>query len=71
MNETEKKDGELVEKLESVGQMILGEIETIGGILTGDPVSRAEGQLTEAAGEVHFETATQLADAEKNNKEES
>lgn len=70
MNETEKKDGKLVEKLESVGQMILGEIETIGGILTGDPVSQAEGQLAEAAGEVHFETAEQLAEAEKL-KEES
>ena len=31
------------EKLEAVGQIILGEIEKIGGILTADPTTQSEG----------------------------
>ncbi len=54
-----------VEKLESVGQIILGELEKIGGILTADPISQAEGELTEEAGSVHFETAEGLEEAEE------
>jgi hypothetical protein len=53
----EKEENTTVEKLESVGQIIMGEMERIGGILTADPVSQAEGELTEAAGSVRYETA--------------
>ncbi len=53
-----------VEKLESVGQIIMGEMEKIGGILTGDPISQAEGELTEDAGSLHYETAEALEDIE-------
>jgi len=53
----DKQESSTVEKLESVGQIIVGEMEKIGGILTADPVSQAEGELTEEAGGVHFETA--------------
>ena len=53
----DKQENSTVEKLESVGQIIMGEMEKIGGILTADPVSQAEGELTEEAGSVHFETA--------------
>ena len=48
------------EKLESVGQIIIGELEKIGGILTADPISQAEGELTEEAGSIHLETAENL-----------
>ena len=54
-----------VEKIESVGQIIIGEMERIGGILTADPVSQAEGELTEEAGSVHFETAEAMDEDEK------
>jgi hypothetical protein len=49
-----------VEKIESVGQIIMGELERLGGILTADPVSQTEGMLTEDAGEAHYETAEEL-----------
>jgi len=57
-----------VEKIESVGQIIIGEMERIGGILTADPVSQAEGELTEEAGSVHFETAEAMDEEETKEK---
>ena len=67
MTEEIKDKGEntTVEKLESVGQIIMGELQQIGGILTADPVSQAEGELTEEAGEAHYEAADALEDAEE------
>ncbi len=47
-------------KLESVGQMVIGGLEKIGGILTADPISQAEGELTEEAGSIHLETADEI-----------
>lgn len=41
------------ENLQSVGQMIVGELETIGGILTGDPLTRAEGEFNLETGSLH------------------
>ncbi len=52
------------ENLESVGQMIIGGIEQIGGILTGDPVTRAEGEFNAAVGREHQEINKKLTAAE-------
>ena len=49
----EAKVNHTKENLESVGQMILGEIETIGGILTGDPLTREEGEFNVEVGSLH------------------
>ena len=65
----DKKEKSRVEKLESVGQIIMGEMEKIGGILTADPVSQAEGELTEEAGSVHFETAEAMDEDEREKPE--
>jgi len=62
-NNTEENPA--VEKIESVGQIILGELEKLGGILTADPISQAEGELTEETGSVRLETAEDLEDAEE------
>jgi hypothetical protein len=48
------------ENLESVGQMIIGGIATVGGILTGDPVTRAEGEFNLDTGEKRQETNKNL-----------
>ncbi len=61
----EKDENTTVEKLESVGQIIMGEMERIGGIITADPVSQAEGALTENAGSVHYETAEAMDEDEE------
>jgi hypothetical protein len=44
------------ENLESVGQMIIGGLEQVGGILTGDPITRAEGEFNAEVGSVHQES---------------
>ena len=59
----EKKDNPTIEKLESVGQIIIGELEKIGGILMADPIAQAEGDLVQEAGSRHLETADGLEEA--------
>ena len=51
--ETETPVNHAKENLQSVGQMIVGELETIGGILTGDPLTRAEGEFNLETGVLH------------------
>jgi hypothetical protein len=49
----DEKESNLKENLEAVGQIVLGEIEKIGGILTADPLTNAEGEYNIAAGAAH------------------
>ncbi len=54
----QKLEGEksgLAESITGLGQKILGEIETIGGILTGDPITQAEGEYNVEVGTVREE----------------
>ncbi|MBA3334156.1 MAG: hypothetical protein H0T08_00950 [Acidobacteria bacterium] len=62
----ESKTNHLKENLESVGQIIVGEIETIGGILTGDPVTRAEGEFNLEVGKLHQKSNKNLTAIEDN-----
>ena len=41
----DKEKHDLKEELVNIGQMIVGELESIGGIITADPVARAEGDM--------------------------
>ena len=67
--ETEKnKTNHTKENLESVGQIIIGEIEAIGGILTGDPLTRAEGEFNVEVGSLHQESNKVLTAIENNEK---
>jgi len=52
-DETETPVNHTKENLQSVGQMIIGELEAIGGILTGDPLTRAEGEFNVETGVLH------------------
>ena len=72
----EQTEDRTKENLESVGQMIIGGIEQIGGILTGDPVTRAEGDFNVAVGSQHQEinknlTAIENAETERRESNES
>ena len=58
-DKNEIKD-ETTEKTESLGQQILGELEIIGGILTGDPVTRSEGEFNVGAGATHHQASEDL-----------
>lgn len=71
--ETEKTSG-LGENLAGVGQTILGQIETIGGILTGNPAARAEGEFNTEVGIEHQQAnknLTAIENAEKEREDES
>jgi len=56
--------GHLIDKIEAAGQIILGEIELIGGALTGDPMTQAEGEFNIEAGTIETEMASDLEDSE-------
>lgn len=51
MTENEHKSG-IKESITGLGQKIIGEIETIGGVLTGDPNTQAEGEFNVEVGTV-------------------
>ena len=53
------------ENLEAAGQIIIGEIEKIGGILTADPITQAEGDYNIEAGSLHHESAEALEEDEE------
>lgn len=48
------------ENLESVGQMILGGIEMVGGIITADALTREEGEFNIEVGSQHQEANKNL-----------
>lgn len=57
----------IIEKAESIGQIIIGEVEKIGGILTADPITQAEGEFNIAAGTLRNESAEVLEETEEEN----
>jgi len=48
----EKEDHGLADNVSALGQKIIGKIETIGGVLTGDPITQAEGEYNVEVGDV-------------------
>jgi division protein CdvB (Snf7/Vps24/ESCRT-III family) len=63
--EEENKEGKgLGGKISGAAQVIIGEIEEIGGILTADPVTRAEGELNVEVGTVRREIESDLDESE-------
>lgn len=69
-----QKESGLSEELKGIGQTIVGEIETIGGILTADPITQAEGEFNVEAGTLRQESSEALAEetdeSEKSNQAE-
>ena len=67
----ETKVDHTTENLQSVGQMIIGGLETVGGILTANSTTRAEGAFNLETGERHQEAnknLTAMDDAEKSDE---
>lgn len=50
----------LADKITGLGQKIIGGIEEIGGILTGDPVTAAEGEFNVEVGDVREDVEEDL-----------
>ncbi|HBR56595.1 MAG TPA: hypothetical protein DEA22_03855 [Blastocatellia bacterium] len=63
-----EKPSALVDKISGLGQKIIGEIETIGGILTADPITEAEGEFNLEVGSVREEIEDSIEKESKENK---
>jgi uncharacterized protein YjbJ (UPF0337 family) len=63
-DEHETNEGGIKKNITGIGQQIIGEIEIIGGVLTGDPVTRAEGEFNVETGEVREAVEDDLEPAE-------
>ena len=55
MTDNEPEEGGIKKRISGLGQKIIGEIETIGGVLTGDPNTQAEGEFNVEVGTVREE----------------
>jgi hypothetical protein len=62
---TDKKESKLEENLKGIGQEILGDLEIIGGMLTGDPGATGEGKFNAGVGEIRHEASAALEDDDK------
>lgn len=60
VEETGEKVNHIKENLESVGQIIIGGIEMVGGIITADGITRKEGDFNIEVGSQHQETNKNL-----------
>ena len=58
----EKEDHGLADNVSGLGQKIIGKIETIGGVLTGDPITQAEGEYNVEVGDVREELEDEIED---------
>jgi len=63
-DEHETNEGGIKKNITGIGQQIIGGIEVIGGVLTGDPVTRAEGEFNVETGEVREAIEDDLEPAE-------
>lgn len=63
MSEPEKDhedDEKLSDRIGSLGQKIIGEVEMIGGILTADPNTAAEGEFNLEVGDLRSDIEEEL-----------
>ena len=65
-DETEEGEG----KLSGFSQFIVGELETIGGVLTGDPLTQAEGEFNVEVGSVREDIEDDLEAGETDQRDE-
>lgn len=53
----------LLDRVSGLGQKIIGEIETIGGVLTADPITQAEGEYNVEVGDLREEIEEDLEES--------
>ena len=64
--ETDQKHG-IIDKIGGLGQAIIGEIETLAGVINADPLAQAEGEYNVEVGTIRKEIEEDL---EKKGEEE-
>ncbi len=63
--ENENEKSTLKEEISNVAKIIVGELESIGGVLTGDANARAEGDLRADEGIIREKITHDLAQEEE------
>jgi uncharacterized protein YjbJ (UPF0337 family) len=56
----DKEKDSLTDHISGLGQKIIGEIEEIGGVLTGDPMTQAEGEFNVEVGDIRDDLEDEL-----------
>lgn len=62
--ETDQQHG-IIEKIGGLGQAIIGEIETLAGVINADPLAQAEGEYNVEVGTIREEIEGDLAEEGK------
>lgn len=57
--EPEEKHG-LKDHVSGLGQKIIGEIEQVGGVLTADPITQAEGEFNVEVGDIREDLENEI-----------
>lgn len=52
----------IIEKIGGIGQTIIGEIETLAGVINADPLAQAEGEYNVEVGTIRDEIEEDLAE---------
>jgi uncharacterized protein YjbJ (UPF0337 family) len=63
MSETRPEDDEkhgLKDQISALGQKIIGGVEEVGGALTGDPITQAEGQFNVEVGDIREDLEAEI-----------
>jgi len=68
-DQEEKTDEKEEGSMSGFSQFIVGEMETIGGVLTGDPLTQAEGEFNVEVGTVREEIDENLEESEDDESE--
>ncbi|HQU91220.1 MAG TPA: hypothetical protein PLK77_02930 [Pyrinomonadaceae bacterium] len=63
VNDTDDHKHPIADSITGLGQKIIGGIEEIGGILTGDPVTAAEGEFNLEVGDVREDIEEDLGES--------
>lgn len=61
----ETNDSSTADKISGTVQKIIGEIETLAGVINADPLAQAEGEFNVEVGEIREELEEDGADEEK------
>ena len=63
-DEINENENSTKENLAGMAQVIIGEIESLGGVITGDPMTSAEGDFNIQVGTLHQDTSEALSETE-------
>jgi hypothetical protein len=67
-NEVEEEDESSRHGISGLGQKIIGEIESLAGVINADPLAQAEGEFNVEVGTVREEAEADFENSEEDNK---